>query len=83
MFSVIVWVGIVLQRKPFAFELFSVWQMRGSSHLTQKHVVTFQPSLYAYCCARICAWDVIETEQIFRRIFEFDYFRKTTQPFSI
>jgi len=29
---------IVLQRKRFAFELFSVWQMRCSSHLAQKHV---------------------------------------------
>ena len=29
---------LVLQRKPFAFELFSVWQMWGYSHLAQKHV---------------------------------------------
>jgi len=32
-----------------------------------------------------CAYarDVNETGQIFRRKFEFDYFRKTTQPFLI
>jgi len=28
----------VIQRNPFAIGYFSVWQMRGSSHLSQKHV---------------------------------------------
>jgi len=44
---------------------------------------TFQPSLYVYGCLRICKWDVNEIGQIFRRKFEFDYFRKTTQPFLL
>ena len=34
---------LVLQRKPFAFELFSVWHMQGSSHLAQKHSSDIKP----------------------------------------
>jgi len=37
---------LVLQRKPFAFELFSVWHMRGSSHLAQKHLAQFRHQTY-------------------------------------
>jgi len=29
---------VVLQRKPFAFELFTVWLMRCWSHLAKKHL---------------------------------------------
>ena len=31
-------IALDLQRKPFAFELFFCLEMRGSSHLAQKHV---------------------------------------------
>jgi len=44
----------------------------------------FKTSLAAsYGCACICKWDVNETGHIFSRKFEFDYFRKTTQPILI